>query len=125
MAKKKGVSNGAAVKTPKYDRSPAGRPSTRVQPDGFVGQLGRTLHRRRQELGLTLEKAAELTGGMLSAAMVSQYETGRMEPRLSRLLALSVVYEIDLADLIPAGYFGLRKKKARTPAEVRELFCLE
>ncbi len=60
----------------------------------FYGQI---LRRKRKELGLTIEKAAEL--GNLSSRGYAKIEKGTGDPKFSSVLRLAAAYGMDLGEL--------------------------
>ncbi len=74
-------------------------------PDPDLGEIGRRLLRLRTGAGLSLEQAAELVGGGLSADEIDDIErTGRCDAR--RLIALADLYGASLDHI--AGRFVAR-----------------
>ncbi len=63
-----------------------GKPAT-DKPAAIEAQVGRALHRLRQERALTAAQLAEAAG--LSTAMISRIENGHVSPSLGTLQALS------------------------------------
>jgi transcriptional regulator with XRE-family HTH domain len=73
----------------------------------------RTQHR------LTLKDLSESTG--LSVSYLSDIERGRTTPSLNTLEALSVAFDISVADLLSGVDFAGEKTIAALPAGLREL----
>ncbi|WP_244614904.1 helix-turn-helix domain-containing protein [Pukyongiella litopenaei] len=74
-----------------------GRKNTADTPAAIEAQVGRALHRLRQERGLT---AAQLAGAAgLSTAMISRIENGHVSPSLGTLQALADALEVSVMAL--------------------------
>jgi transcriptional regulator with XRE-family HTH domain len=69
----------------------------KVRPAAASILDGRLLKEFRKRAGLSLPKAAELSG--ISASILCGYETGRVVPMIHRLKVLFRIYEMDLFDL--------------------------
>lgn len=71
----------------------------------FARELGLTLRRRRDELGVTQEQLAERAEISLYAYQLYERGTGTngqpTNPRLATLIAISQVLELSLEDLLP------------------------
>lgn len=77
--------------------------------------FGRTIRKRREELGLTLEQYAERCG--LSPNYIGSVENGRRDPSLSTVLALAKGLRIP-----PAELFGGVKDLGPDGVEAGRLF---
>jgi XRE family transcriptional regulator, fatty acid utilization regulator len=85
----------------------------------LIAQLGMKLRRRREALGLTLERLAEYSG--VSPNYIGTIENGRRDPGLSVIKALADGLDSSLSEL-----FELPPKRTPlSPAalEVARLFC--
>lgn len=78
-----------------------GRPRKHGSNRTFAGQVGQLLRQARTARHLTLKELEERTGGEVSFAMISQYERGQMEPRLSSFLALCLALGLPFSELLP------------------------
>ncbi len=73
--------------------------------EGFARELGVNLQRARQTRGLSQERVAHAAG--IAAYTYQKFEKGEskpgtpMNPRLTTLIALSQVLEVDLQQLLP------------------------
>lgn len=63
-------------------------------------EFGRLVARRRSQLGLSQTELAERLG-FASPQMVSRYERGEQEPRLSALFRLADALDVGVVDLLP------------------------
>ena len=59
--------------------------------------LGQLIRKKRERMHLTIARASELCG--LSDRGLLQIELGDVDPRLSSLLKIAAVLEIDLGDI--------------------------
>lgn len=59
--------------------------------------FGRMVRKRREALGLSIEKAAELCG--MSYKGLEEIKLGDSDPKLSSVLSIVTALEIDLAEL--------------------------
>ena len=80
--------------------------------------MGRRIRKIRESQHLTLQQAADLSGGMLKPGAISKYETGSCQPKAGALFALSWVFGVSLDKLFPPEAKELRagrlaKDKAR------------
>jgi transcriptional regulator with XRE-family HTH domain len=67
----------------------------------FSEELASRIKQVMQRKSLDYRTAAERSGGLFSAAMLQKYVEFGMEMRASRLVALCVVLEVPLTDLLP------------------------
>lgn len=74
--------------------------STRPRSNDPVLEFGRRVASRRNELGLSQAALADRLG-FSSPQMVSRYECGEQEPRLTALLKLAAALSMPVADLLP------------------------
>jgi transcriptional regulator with XRE-family HTH domain len=87
------------------------------------GDIGEGIRRRRKEKGLTLAKMAELC--KCSSSLLSQIETGVVNPSLSALKAISDALDIPMASLFEASsaqgdiLFSLMEAKERKSLTTR------
>jgi transcriptional regulator with XRE-family HTH domain len=87
------------------------------------GDIGEGIRRRRKEKGLTLAKMAELC--KCSSSLLSQIETGVVNPSLSALKAISDALDISMASLFEASsaqgdiLFSLMEAKERKSLTTR------
>jgi transcriptional regulator with XRE-family HTH domain len=77
--------------------------------------FGRTIRKKREALGLTLEEYAERTG--LSPNYIGTVENGRRDPSLSTILALAKGLRVP-----PAELFGGVKELGPDGVEAGRLF---
>jgi transcriptional regulator with XRE-family HTH domain len=103
------------------------RPGRNGRPDGspgrtsFAGRLGRRLREERKSRGLTLEEVAVLSGGQITASMLSGYEFGKTEPRLSKFLAVCLALSRHPMEILPKDVQKLFKAGALGDDAVRLL----
>jgi hypothetical protein len=71
-------------------------------PESYTRQLGGWLRFWRQQRGLSLAQAEELSGGRLKASILRYYETGERRVMPGSLPALAALYGVTVADLLPA-----------------------
>lgn len=73
--------------------------------DAFARMIGHNLLRARQARGLSQERTAHMAG--ISSYTYQKFEKGEskpgtpLNPRLTTLLALCQVLQVDLADVLP------------------------
>lgn len=60
-------------------------------------QFGRIIREKRESLGLTIKEAAELCG--MSDRGLELIELGDSDPKLSSILRIAAILEIDLGDI--------------------------
>ena len=81
------------------------RPSTASSWDEYATEIGHRLVRARQKAGLSQERVAHMAG--IASYTYQKFEKGEskpgtpLNPRLTTLVALAQVLEIDLLDLLP------------------------
>ena len=100
----------------------AGRPCSAEPSDStFDGSVAINLRTARLRLGLTMEEASQLTGGIVSSATIGHIESGKYGIKLRVFCALSAAYMTRPTQLLP-----VRARKAmvggkRRPSEVLRL----
>lgn len=93
--------------------------NTNTKSDSAVTVGGR-LRRARQAAKLSQEDAAKALGG--TRQMVAAWESGRTQPRASRLQQLCAVYGCDAQDIL----FGARRDLApREPGILARILCVD
>jgi DNA-binding XRE family transcriptional regulator len=116
VAKKRAGPNGEAKRPAKVSDDSAvarkSKPGGPIGPGGgrrrellpvseFTAALGSRIRALRIKRGLTLEQAAERTGGMVTLSSWSGYECGASEPKLSNALAVCRALRVRLEKLVP------------------------
>jgi transcriptional regulator with XRE-family HTH domain len=96
-----------------------GCPPSMIDQSTVAGKVGARLRRLRISRDMTLQDVCDRTGGAVSTNMLSCYEVGGMEPRLTKYLAICVALGADLQDLLPDGF--LSELRQATPRDLRKI----
>jgi ribosome-binding protein aMBF1 (putative translation factor) len=94
-------SKAAAIAEDKIAATPRGRPKKNIDITRFSGRVGEIIRQRRLELKMSQTDVAFATDNYITAAMVSMYEVGESEPRMSKLVALAAALRMDLGEFVP------------------------
>lgn len=92
------------TETPTKAAERRGRPRNQYPTPQTLRELvGSEIRAARLAAGLNLSQLANRTNGRLTPGMISLYESGRMEPRLSKFLIICWALGLSPEVLIPPG----------------------
>lgn len=71
-----------------------------ASPTRYAELVGERLRKLRQQAGLSLQEAAERSGGSFAVSTLSAYETGKRSLTLERIVELASLYGVSPAALL-------------------------
>ena len=88
--------------------------------DTYKEEIGLKLKALRNSKGFSLGKASAMTGGIISAGRLGNYETGNRMPSLEVIELLSDTYEVSPSEILPNKFLNKIQRQASIDINIME-----